>query len=212
LRYITIISLLLFTGCLGPVKDLYPDDEAERTVSVFVTSHGWHTGIVVKSHYIKAVLPDDPNLPQGRYMKFGWGDARYFPHRDPGFGLLLRAALWPTNSVVHVTAFDRETVDFFNISRVVKITLTESGMAEVAHFLAGEFQRDSDGNLIFAEQGLYGNSVFFLGKRKYFVPRTSNRWVARAVRSGGAPISPFYAVTAGNVIKQSRSIGTLQSE
>lgn len=212
MRYITIISLFLFTGCLGPVKDLYPNDESERTIPVYVTSHGWHTGIVVESHYMRSYLPQHPELPEGRYLKFGWGDGRYYPHRDPGFGLLLRAALWPTESVLHVTAFDREAVDYFYTSDVVKILLSEQGMAGVAQFLADEFRLDNNGNLIFAETGLYGRSAFFIGKKKYFVPRTSNRWVARAVRSGGAPISPFYAITAGNVIKQTRSFGTLQSD
>ena len=39
--------------------------------------------------------------------------------------------------------------------------------------------------------------------------RTCNKWVAQALRSAGCPITPFYALTADNVIYQVAKFGTV---
>jgi hypothetical protein len=87
---------LAITGCLSPVTELYPEDEELRPLPVYILSHGWHVGIAIESKYIRHKFPEHEKMPEARYLKFGWGDHRYYPHDDPGIGLLLRAALLPT--------------------------------------------------------------------------------------------------------------------
>src|SRR5690625_4511589 len=85
-------AAMLRSGCLGAVQDLYPEEQALRPVTLYVMSHGWHVGIAFESGYIRHKIPSHEKLPKAKYLKFGWGDAAYYPHEDPGIWLLLRAA------------------------------------------------------------------------------------------------------------------------
>jgi len=202
-----IIMGMLLSGCLGPVQELYPEDEKLRPVNVYVISHGWHVGLAIKSSVIREYLPEHETMPESRYLTFGWGDARYYPAKDPGVGVMLRAALFPTKSVLHVVGIDRPVEDYFTSSTIIKIMVSEKGAGHLAEFIADQFRRDQNGEAIVAEEGLYRNSRFYEAKGYYFFPKTSNTWTARALRTTGFPITPFYAITSGNVIHQARKHG-----
>jgi uncharacterized protein (TIGR02117 family) len=206
----SLLIILLFTlgGCLGPVSELYPDEDELRTLPVYVISHGWHVGIAIESKHFLHKIPSHPQLPEAEYLKFGWGDNRYYPHDSPGFGLLLRAALLPTGSVIHVVGIDIPVENYFASSDVIQVNVTEDGMERLTNFVRDRFAFE-DNAIIFATNGLYGNSTFFKAKGLYFIPKTSNTWTAQALRQTGAPITPVYAVTSGNVIYQARKTGTI---
>lgn len=203
-----LLIILLFTlvGCLGPVSELYPDEEELRTLPVYVISHGWHVGIAIESNHVLHKIPSHPQLPEAEYLKFGWGDNKYYPHDSPGFGLLLRAALLPTGSVIHVVGIDIPVENYFAGSDVIRVNVTTEGMEKLTNFIRDRFSTEDD-KIIFAADGLYSNSSFFKANGLYFIPKTSNTWTARALRQTGAPITPVYAVTSGNVIYQARKAG-----
>ncbi len=202
-----IIFILIITGCLGPVTDLYPEDDEHRPHPVYILSHGWHVGIAIESRHILDKIPEHDQFPLTEFLKFGWGDNKYYPHQDPGFGLLLRAALLPTRSVLHVVGIDIPIENFFTGSDIIKVKVTEDGINKLAEFIAGRFRLDDQNNITFVADGYYRNSAFFEATGRYFIPKTSNTWTARALRQTGAPITPVYAVTSGNVIYQSRQFG-----
>ncbi len=207
---LSLLLLLIFsTGCLGPVKHLYPDNESERPVPVYVVSHGWHVGIAIEQEYIQHLLPEHYEMPDAKILKFGWGDGKYYVKDDPGFGLMMRAALLPTRSVIHVVGMDIPIERYFSASRVVRVQVTRQGAEKMGEFIADRFRIGSDGSIIFAADGLYRNSSFFKANGLYFVPKTSNTWTARALRQTGFPITPIYSITSGNVIQQSRKHGEL---
>lgn len=199
--------VLFFIACNKPNRTLYPDDASLRTVPVFVVSHGWHTGIAFEEGYIRDRLPGNRRIPDGDYLMFEWGDGKYFPHNDPGFGLLLRAALLPTTSVLQVTGMHSRPDFSFPNSTVIQINFTPEGVRQLSEFISEQFRKGPEGYLIYSEEGLYPNSSFFEGKRLYFFPRTSNSWTARALRKTGYPIQPTVAFTAENVIKQAKKEG-----
>jgi uncharacterized protein (TIGR02117 family) len=204
-----IIFILIISGCLGPVTDLYPEDEELRPHPVYILSHGWHVGIAIESRHILDKIPEHDQLPLAEFLKFGWGDNKYYPHQDPGFGLLLRAALLPTRSVLHVVGIDIPVENFFTGSDIIKVKVSEDGMSNLAEFISDRFRLDNENGLTFVTDGYYTNSAFYEANGRYFVPKTSNTWTARALRQTGAPISPFYAVTSGNVIYQTRQFGEI---
>lgn len=195
------------SGCLKPVQDLYPENPQERTVPVYIVSHGWHAGIAIESAYIDDYLPSHPEMPVTQFLMFGWGDARYFSDPDAGALVLLSAALFPTKSALHIVGFDRRVESYFPGSSVIKIYVTEQGAARMGRFISDYIKTDSDGEPVYYAPGLYSNSLFFESNRYYILPRTSNRWTARALRATGYPISPFYAITSGNVLHQSKKEG-----
>lgn len=201
--------VLLFIACNKPNRALYPDDASLRTVPVFVVSHGWHTGIAVEADYIRDRMSGNAHIPGGNYLMFEWGDGKYFPHDDPGFGLLLRAALLPTSSVIQVTGmYSRPDFSFPN-STVIQINFTPEGVQQLSEFISEQFRKGPECNLIYSEEGLYPNSSFFEGERLYFLPRTSNSWTAKALQKTGYPIQPRVAFTAENVIKQAKKDGNV---
>ena len=204
---ILLFFLLIFTGCLSPIQDLYPQDEEDRPVPLYIVSHGWHAGIAIESKYIRDLLPDHPQMPEARILKFGWGDQRYYSEPDAGFGLMMRAALLPTRSALHVVATDLPIERYFGASRVVRIQITQEGAEQLGLFISTRFRRDERGEIKIVADGLYSNSQFFEATGRYYLPKTSNIWTARALRQTGYPITPIYSLTSGNVINQSLKDG-----
>jgi len=88
-----LFTVVIFGGCLNPVRNLYPNDPDLRNVPVYVVSHGWHAGIAIESEYILNQIPEHSELPDTKFLKFGWGDARYYSKPDAGFWIMMRAAL-----------------------------------------------------------------------------------------------------------------------
>lgn len=203
---ITPLILLFLTGCLGPVTDLYPDDPDERPIPVYIISHGWHAGIAIEASAIEAYLPDHEEMPQAQYLKFGWGDGRYYTDSEAGFRLMMRAALWPTRSVIHVVGIDIPVESYFTGSEIIRIQVTEEGAQKFGEFVEERFRR-TDGEVQAAAPGLYTNSMFFEAHGFYYLPKTSNVWTARALRQTGYPITPIYSLTSGNVMQQARRDG-----
>ncbi|WP_340105566.1 DUF2459 domain-containing protein [Rhodohalobacter sp. 8-1] len=206
MKKLPIILILILSGCAGPVPSLYPDDENKRPIPVYIISHGWHVGIAIESEYIKPQLPNHDRLPNTSHLMFGWGDKRYYTDSEAGFWLMIRAAFIPTASVLHVVGIDRPVDRYFPSSTVIRVMVTEPGAEKLAEYISNQFQRVDGEAQVFAD-GLYPNSIFFEATGRYYFPNTSNKWTARAIRKTGFPITPFYAVTSGNVIRQAKKHG-----
>ncbi|MDZ7692779.1 MAG: DUF2459 domain-containing protein [Balneolaceae bacterium] len=207
-RYLPLL-LLFITGCLGPVKDLYPEKEQQRSIPVFVVSHGWHVAIAFSTDHVKDQLPEHKRLPDTKYLMIGWGDNKYYPAEKTRIDLFLRAAFLPTGSVIQVVGVDQPIHRYFTNNDIVRVELSNQGMKTMCSYIAKQFSRSNSGSLEFAIDGLYENSAFFKAEKLYYFPRTSNWWAAHVLRKSGLPITPFYAITAGNVIRQSRKSGEL---
>lgn len=201
---------LFQAGCLGPVANLYPNDINDRPIQVHIVQVGWHAGLIVETEHLGDDFPDHLRMPDAKFLKFGWGDDKYYPDPDPSFLLLLRAAFWPGRSVLHVVGIDERISDFFTGSEVITLHLSKEGMQALTSFVANYLLRDRAGQPIFHSKGLYGNSTFFKSRGRYYLPKTSNVWTARALRSAGVPITPFYAITARNVMNQARKAAQLK--
>lgn len=206
-----LVLVLFFAGCAGPVPSLYPDDDDKRPIPVYVISHGWHVGLAIESRHIKPALPSHEKIPDATHLKFGWGDHRYYTNSDAGFWLMLRAALLPTRSVLHVVGINRPVDHYFPNSTIVKIMVTEEGADRLAGYISDHFNRVGTRAQVAAD-GLYAGSVFFEATESYYFPRTSNKWTARALRKTGFPITPFYAITSGNVLHQAKKHGEIIQE
>jgi uncharacterized protein (TIGR02117 family) len=202
-------AALLLSACAGPIKELYPPPPGSDVKRVYVVKQNWHTGIALRRSDIPfALWPQIRDFPDVEYLEVSWGDADYFPAPDPTLGMLLKAALVPTRSVLHVVGFDGPVEEHFPISTIVEITLSEAGFEQLCRFIAQTYavnDKDADG----VKEGLYLNSRFYPARPTFHIFRTCNTWVAQALRSAGYPITPFYAVTAGNVIRQVSKFGAV---
>jgi uncharacterized protein (TIGR02117 family) len=209
LLFLTVLTVV--TACNRPVSDLFPRDPELRPVRIYVVSHGWHVGIVLPSNEIfRENMPPNYHGLEYRFNEFGWGDRAYYMTEKPGVWLTMKGAFWPTLSVIHAAGFDRDVGAEFRGATTIEVMLSEKGFDALCAALASDLAYDGDGMAVMLDSGWYADSRFYASDRRYFLPRTSNKWVARLLREAGAPITPFYGFTSGNVIYQSRKFGELK--
>jgi uncharacterized protein (TIGR02117 family) len=210
LRHIVVLVIALASpGCAAPVKGLYPAPAIGPAKTVYVVSHGWHTGLVVERDAVPVNLwPEKDDFPAAQFLEVGWGDEGFYRARKITAGITLRAIFLPTPGVLHVVGFRGPVDEYFPASEVLPVELSEEGFRELCRFIDGTYERDDAGEAIRLGPGIYGKSAFYRSKGKYYFPKTCNVWTARAIRKAGVPIRPAGSITAGGVIRQARRITT----
>jgi len=150
------------------------------------------------------VWPERDDFSGAEYLEVGWGDRDFYRAPRGSLWLGLKAAFWANDSVLHVAAFSAPPAVYFAGREVAEIGLSVRGFRALAAFIADGHARTGEGRAIPLGPGKYGYSRFYLGRERY-VLTTCNVWTARALRAGGFPITPFWAITAANVIFQVES-------
>jgi len=205
--FLFVPVVALAAGCLGPIAALYPPRPGGPAMSVWVVDHGWHTGLVVgRASLPTELLPEQRDFPGARYLEFGWGDAEFYRAREPTLGLGLKAAFWSPGSVLHVVGLDASVEARLAGAEVVEVRLSRPGFEALARFIHDTFLRNVNDRPVVLGGGLYPASRFYLARGRYHLLNTCNTWVAEALRAAGCPITPTYAMTAGNVMQQARSL------
>ena len=109
------LLLFLCVACAGSetrIGSLAGPDEAG--ITIYLASHGWHAGIVVRRADIpRGVWPQHGDFPDSEYLEVGWGDRDYYQTPDAHLGITLKAALLPTASVLHIVAFSGSVSAYF---------------------------------------------------------------------------------------------------
>ncbi len=181
--------------------------------SVFVVSHGWHTGVIVKksqAYELAAMFEHEP----GQYLEIGWGDRKFYQNPSPNidYWLAARALFWPTSSVMHVVFLQRHPEEVFRYSPLIELKMEAASMRSLCDFIAHTFEHDDTGNLLSLGAGLYGNSCFYAAKPAYYYPNTCNVWTASALKKAGLPLNPISNQHASTLIKNLRKIINEQKE
>ncbi len=208
LKGLITIAVVLLTGCAKPIVELYPpDDGRSDNKTIYIVNHGWHTGIVMRKKDADPYLPELYDFAGAEYLEIGWGDAAYYQAKKTTVSLTCRAALWPTDAVVHVVALPTDPATYFPASEVQRLQLSHKGFVKMAAFMADTFMLDSAHKTIGLGRGLYGKSRFYRAEGRFHLFNNCNNWTAEAIRASGFPISIFYAFTAGNIFYQLRHFG-----
>jgi uncharacterized protein (TIGR02117 family) len=194
----------LTSACSGPVASLYPPRGDEVARRVWVVRHEWHTGLVVRRADVPADVWPERDDFSAAYLEVGWGERDFYQAPRGTLWMGLKAAFWANDSVLHVAAVGSPPAAFFAGNEVAEISLSGRGFHALAAFIADAHARTADGRAILLGPGWYGGSGFYLGRERY-VLTSCNVWTARALRAGGFPITPFWALTAGNVMFQVES-------
>ena len=206
-------ALLLVVGlvgaaCLGPVRGLYPPQPGEATVTVHVVRHGWHSGLVIRRAQIPTgAWPEPGHFPAARFLEVGWGDRAFYQSPDAGVALAIEASFASEGSVLHVTGLDRLPAERFPHAEITAVELSARGAEALARFVSRGYARDEAGAPIDLGPGLYPGSRFYAATGRYSLLYTCNSWIAEALRAGGCPITPAWALTGGNLAFQARRCG-----
>ena len=177
---------------------------------MYLVSHGWHTGIVVRRADLPAeVWPESEDFPAAEYLEVGWGDRDFYQSAEFDWSIALKAALWPTPSVLHLVGFSGSVVDYFPHSEVLEVELSHPGFKRLVAFVHDRFDRNGAVRAIRLRAGLYGQSAFYPARGKFHLFNTCNVWTARALRTAGLPVTPFYAITTDSLMSQARQSGNV---
>lgn len=207
-----LVVALVLGGCLGPVRTLYPPAAHEPVKLLWLVSHGWHVGLAMRRADVStAMWPESAAIGGARYLEVGWGDGDFYPSASGGSGLALKAAFFSASSVLHVTGFDRPVTEVYAGAPVVEISLTARGFDALTRFIHEAYARNDDGEIIRVAPALYGRGAFYRAVGRYHALANSNTWTARALRAAGCPVTPIWALTAGNVLWQARRFGLVVS-
>jgi uncharacterized protein (TIGR02117 family) len=210
IRIWTLLLAVSCCACAVPVRDAPKPSEHEPRNTIYLVSHGWHAGIVLRRADIPdSVWPALEDFPDAQYLEVGWGDMDYYQTPDPHMGLILKAALLPTASVLHIVGFSGTVPAYFPFSEIIRIELPSTGFEHLSHAIAESFARDKAGNITQLGSGLYGNSRFYLSRESYHLLNTCNVWSARMLSAAGLPITPATATRVENLMSQARQFGTV---
>jgi uncharacterized protein (TIGR02117 family) len=182
-------------------------EPGETRVAVYVTSNGWHSAIVVpRAALPPGAIPEAADFSDAPFLSLGWGDAEYFPERDPTTGMALRAALQPTPAVLHLAGLPFHPRDVFPADEVVELEASTQGFEALIAYLDAAFDRDGAKRAQASEPGLYRFSLFYPAKGEFHLFNTCNTWTARGLKAGGWPIRVSGTVTVEELMAQVRPL------
>jgi uncharacterized protein (TIGR02117 family) len=213
MRMIRIWLLLLAvssSACAVSVRETPAPVESEPRKTIYLVSHGWHAGIVLRRADIPdSIWPALGDFANAQYLEVGWGDMDYYRTPDPHMGLIIKAVLLPTASVLHIVGFNTPAPVYFPYSEIIRIDLSSASYGHLVSTLAASFSLDESGNARSLGPGIYGNSRFYLSGERYHLSNTCNVWTARALRSAGLAITPALAIRVESLMSQARKFGVV---
>lgn len=176
--------VLVLTGLCGG-----PAGAEHRDVTVMVASNGWHTGLVITRADLRTdAIPEFSDFaPEFAWFEIGWGDAEYYPARDPSLGMALRAMI-DGPAVMHVAALRAPHEQVFPTAERVRLRFTRTAFESLVSFVSASFGRDGRGRAASSGPGLYPFSLFYPATGTFNAFNTCNTWTARALESAGVPL------------------------
>lgn len=198
--------VLVVCACAEPQVASRPSRDGNPAVAIYLVAHEEHTGLVIPRADIPAGLwPESRDFPRADYLEVGWGDRDYYQGRDQGLWGTLKAALWPTPSVLHVVGVRGPVARYFRASEVVELMLSRDGFERLVRYIHDAHERTGAAAAAALGPGLYGNSRFYPAWESFHLFRTCNVWTARALRAAGLPIHD--SITRDGLMSQARAIG-----
>jgi uncharacterized protein (TIGR02117 family) len=204
-----VLCLLSVAGPLQGGDRIAQNSDGRQNIQreIFVASNGWHSAIFVARAAIPGgSIPVVSDFPVATYLGFGWGDAEFFPKRDPGISTWLSAAFQPTPSVLHVTGLSSPPRDAFPKDEIVGLLVSAEGFRKLLAHLSATFARDGAGRVIHHAPGLHSFSKFYRATGDFHMLNNCNSWTARGLAAAGLPIDAGNVYLAGELMSQVREI------
>lgn len=202
-----LLLALVLSGCAAKPDAIETVSTESRYPSsaLYIVDHGWHVGLVIDARALESKLPQlGERFARARFYELGWGDAGYYQAREVTPAITLRAIFWSRGAVMHVVSLPAPPETYFPGSEIIVTCLAGGEVGSLLEFVSASFSRDREGNLVGLKPGLYGNSQFYGAVGRYHLLNTSNKWTAKALKSGGMDISPAFKLTAGSVMTSAR--------
>jgi uncharacterized protein (TIGR02117 family) len=170
---------------------------------VFVVSHGYHAGLLVRREDLAAVAKQDGRAALvaigqlfGAYpwLEIGWGDEGFYTSVPTiahlTFMSAVRALFRPGNaSVLHVVGMPDDLRAAFPAAEIVRLDLSPEGFRRLLKQLDATFASGPQD----LGPGLYGPSRFYRAVGTFNFFNVCNHWTARLLDAAGVPTDPVLA-------------------
>ena len=182
----------------------------EAAHRIWVASNGWHSGIVLaRADVPESVIPEIVDFPHARFFEFGWGDAEFYPAREAGAWLALRAA-FPGPAVVHVSGLPDHPARIWPQVKILPFAVDTQGLRRLLVFLRNSFDRAGAGRAAVTARGIYPFSLFYPATGRFHVFNNCNTWTAQALTAMGLGASLGGVNTADDLISRIRPFAAPQ--
>ena len=177
---------------------------------IWVVSNGWHSGIVLAGADVpESVIPEIADFPQARFFEFGWGDAEFYPAREAGAWLALRAA-FPGPAVMHVAGLSDHPARIWPNVTILPFAVDADGLRRLLHFLRQSFDRAGAGRAEVRARGIYPFSLFYPATGRFHLFNNCNSWTAQALTAKGLGASLGGVNTAEDLISRIRPFAMVE--
>jgi uncharacterized protein (TIGR02117 family) len=195
----------LLTACASNPNCYETGSTRKELRTIYVVQRDWHSGIAVRP----ADWPDAHwellrEFRTAEFLEFGWGDERFYKADEETSGMTIRAALWPTPSVIHVIGLDTTDPADAQADEIVPVRVSAEGLRALAAGIQREFEGEQP--IPNGPQASWAPAPnhFYDAKRAFYFPRMCNWWVAQRLEDAGCPIWPWTVLTAHRVIRAAR--------
>ncbi len=170
-----ILAALLIGACAHSP----PETACEPTRTLYVVSHGWHSGIVVeRADLVKQVPALAAAIGRDGPVEVGWGEERFYQARDTTVGMALSAVLSPNSSVLQVVPLVESPRNYFPNSQIVELRTDEAGYAAALGLIAASFKPGPER----LGRSLYGEGWFYRAEGSFHLFNNCNTWVATVLQ------------------------------
>jgi uncharacterized protein (TIGR02117 family) len=202
------VMCLAATGCVSPVKGLFPAPPGQMPRTIYVIHRGLHTGVIVRAADIPpGVWPEHEAFHDSEYLETGWGDIQGYRYPLTS-GIVLRAMFASKGSVLFVHAFRGSVTNEYDgiAKKIIAVQLSRPGFERMCEYFQNTYALGRQGWPI-PMPAYYPEESFFLAHGHYSAINDCNKWTARALRSAGCPIRPWHSLWAGSVMRRCRHFG-----
>ena len=175
--------------------------------TVYVSSNGWHTGIVVAVKDIpEDRIPEAADFAAAEWLEFGWGDADFYPEPEAGILAAIGAA-FPGPAVMHVAGLNARPSEFYVEVEEIALELARAEFTLLVDYLHDSFAREGE-RAASAAPGLYSFSKFYPAVGTFSLANTCNTWTARGLESAGIAVRARGVQRAEDLMRQLRPLSS----
>jgi hypothetical protein len=187
----------LFAAVLNyaEVEKSLPDNN--DYVEIYLIKTAWHVGILVSNDSLtSSILPIENKFVNFDLIDIGWGDEDFYQSEDVNYFYALKAALFPTSSVLKLTGYSADISSLVRWSDyAIKIKLGTDSFVNLLKFISASFAFE-EGKIIETSSKAGGVIKFYKSSLSYSIAYTCNTWVADALNHAGLLVDPDEVITS----------------
>jgi hypothetical protein len=172
---------------------------------VIVVRRGWHIDVGFAAEDLRPPLRSiAADLPNSRFILFGFGDMHYLMSKHHGSSSLA-AALWPGAGIMLVTGLVQTPQQAFGADHVIELDVASDDATAMQAQVWKSFE-SHQGRAPVYRAGPYEDSLYYASTLRYSALHTCNTWAAEMLEAGALPVRSAAVLWAGQLWSQARRL------